>query len=130
MDFNDLIGIPFLDGGRDPKIGLDCWGAAREIYQRFGCELPDYRVSAMDTPAITGKMEQEQSKWEQVNYPLPIPCLVAIRLDDASWVNHVGVYVGEGKFIHAYLPTGVIVDRVNHWKSRIVGFYVPRCEND
>ena len=25
----DLIGIPFVQNGRDPRLGLDCWGLCR-----------------------------------------------------------------------------------------------------
>lgn len=37
-----LIGVPFLDGGRDPGEGLDCWGVVLEFYRRrFGVNVPD-----------------------------------------------------------------------------------------
>ena len=40
-------------------------------------------------------------------------------------VNHTGVYVGNGKFIHIRENVGVCVDRVNSpaWKKQIEGFY-------
>ena len=35
--YDDLIGVPFVDGGRD-KNGLDCWGLVKEAFRRQGCE--------------------------------------------------------------------------------------------
>ena len=33
MKYDDLIGAPFIDGGRDKETGLDCWGLAREMFR-------------------------------------------------------------------------------------------------
>ncbi|MEN6567206.1 MAG: NlpC/P60 family protein [Veillonellales bacterium] len=125
ITFDDLLGSPFADGGRGPSQ-YDCWGLCREVYRRYGVNIPDYPISAMDANRICKQMEQEQHKWVQIQQPYPVPCLVAICLDSASWVNHAGVYIGNGQFIHAYRKTGVVIDRIKKWRSSIVGFYVPR----
>ena len=41
LKYDDLIGIPYVDYGRDPHKGLDCWGLAMELYRRRGIQLPD-----------------------------------------------------------------------------------------
>ena len=125
MKLDDLIGLPFIDGGRGPKA-FDCWGLALEVYRRYGRELPDYRISAMDAAEIGNQMAIEAPAWVEVKQPLPVPCLVVIQLSCGSWANHVGVYIGDGKFIHAYSKTGVIIDRVKRWQSNIIGFYMLR----
>ena len=124
MEYDDLIGVPFKDGGRDTG-GLDCWGLVRECYKRRGMAVKDYAVSAMQMARIETTMKHEEYEWEK----LPSPkegCLVVIRLPGTPWANHAGVYIGDGKFIHAYAPSGVVVDRIKRWQSRIVGFYEPR----
>lgn len=126
-NFDDLLGRPFADGGRGPDT-YDCWGLVREVYRRYGASLPDYPVSAMDAVRIARQMEQEAGGWAEVKRPLPVPCLVVIRLACGSWVNHAGVYIGDGRFIHAYKTTGVIIDRIKRWRSMIVGFYVMKQE--
>jgi probable lipoprotein NlpC len=122
----DLLGTPFLDGGRNPGIGLDCWGLVREVYCRYGVNLPEYRISAMDAVKIGNQIAQDKPDWLEVYKPLPVPCLVVIRLACGSWANHVGVYIGSGQFIHAYKTTGVVIDRIKRWRSSIVGFYTPK----
>jgi cell wall-associated NlpC family hydrolase len=124
-NFDDLIGLPFADGGRGPNK-YDCWGLVREVYRRFGVNLPDYPISAWDTVKIGDKMAQEKRAWLEVKKPLPIPALVVIQMTCGSWANHVGVYIGENRFIHAYAKTGIVIDRIKNWQSSIAGFYVPR----
>ncbi|MCM0760660.1 C40 family peptidase [Sporomusa sphaeroides DSM 2875] len=121
--FEDLLGLPFVDGGRGPDK-YDCWGLACEVYRRHGIELPDYRISAYDTRKIGQQITNSLPDYIEVKYPLPVPCLMAIRVN-GSYASHVGVYVGNGQFIHAYQPTGVVIDRIKRWQSSIVGFYVP-----
>ena len=124
MNIDGLIGVPFVDGGREVKTGLDCWGLVMEVYRRQGIELPDYTISAMSAKDIAKAMADNEKSWKKLDAP-KTPCLVVIRLAHAGWANHAGVYLGEDKFIHAYIKTGVCIDRVRHWRSRVVGFYVP-----
>ena len=123
MKDNDLIGIPFVDGGRN-NSGLDCWGLAMEMYKRQGIALPDYPVSAMAVDSIANELAANEASWIKLDRP-EIGCLVVLRFACGNWANHVGVYIGDGKFIHAYIKTGVCIDRLSHWRSRIAGFYKP-----
>ena len=125
MEYKDLIGTPFIDGGRDKETGLDCWGLAREMFRRQGIEVPDYHISAMRTAQIAREMTAEEMDWERIA-EAEEGCLVLIRLDPDVWANHVGIYLGAGKFIHAYSVAGTCIDRLARWRSRIVGFYKPK----
>ena len=42
MMYADLIGVPFLNKGRDVKKGLDCYGLVKEVYKRHGINIPEY----------------------------------------------------------------------------------------
>lgn len=122
--YDDLIGIPFVDGGRDEK-GLDCWGLVRLAFARQGILVEDYDIAAVKAETIAEKMKEQEAHWQKLDAP-EIGCLVLLRLTPGCWANHVGIYVGNGKFIHAYLATGVCIDRLKHWQARIVGFYTPK----
>lgn len=126
MDFayDDLIGIPFVDGGRDPKSGLDCWGLVKEAFRRQGYAVSDYSISAVEAADIAGTMKKQEDDWIHLDEPR-VGGLVLLRLTPGLWANHVGIYIGNGRFLHAYLPTGVCIDRLRRWQSRIVGYYSP-----
>ena len=119
--YNDLIGVPFVDGGRD-MTGLDCWGLVRICFQRQDIEIKDYAISARDLAAISRKMAEECHEWQKIDTP-ETGCLVAIRTSSKTWVNHAGVCINAEEFIHAYAFTDVSVARIRRWKAHIVGFY-------
>lgn len=122
VNVNDLVGVPYLDGGRDPKEGLDCWGLVLEIYKRQKIDLPDYPISAFDTLKIARRMEKELVTYcKRLDKP-ETGCIIAIHLDGAKWTNHTGVYLGGGEFIHAY-KNAVVIDRLRHWGPLIEGYY-------
>ena len=115
----------FVDGGRGPH-DFDCYGLVMEVYRRYGISLPEQNISCMDTPKIVSEIEKQRPRWIRLSTPQR-PCVVAIRLQPGI-VSHVGVYIGNGQFIHAYRNAGgVCINRINEptWKRRIEGYYVP-----
>lgn len=126
--FDDLIGVPYLDGGRDPKKGLDCWGLVIEVFRRYGVPLPDYVVPALDSERINSIIEEERPLWKRHRWPrVPSPSVVVIRFNTVDFCNHTGVYLGDGRFLHTRQKIGVNVDRVESpaWERKIEGFYTP-----
>ena len=128
---NDLIGVPFIDGGRDKAVGLDCWGLATEVFRRYGMELPDYKVCCEDMAMINATIDTQRARWHRVEPPnLPVPCLVVIKFNTPIFCNHTGVYIGNDKFIHTRQKIGVNIDSVDSivWRKKIEGYYVPSKE--
>lgn len=123
---NDLIGKQFQSGGRGPDI-FDCWGLVREIYRRYGVELPDYSIAADACQRIEGQIEDEKTskRWVQIVEP-EIPCIVLLRCHP-DFVQHLGVYIGAEKFLHirAEKEKGVVVNRLDDplWRRRFKGFW-------
>lgn len=126
--YSDLIGVPFVDGGREKTSGFDCWGLVMEIYRRNGIELPDYKVACEDASRIHRTVVTQRFAWVRLEKELPDLCLVVLRFNTAVMCNHTGVYLGEGRFIHTRSKIGVNIDRIDSpaWRKRIEGFYVPR----
>ena len=79
-------GIPYLWGGTDPERGLDCSGFVQHVYRQFGIELP--RVSR-----------------DQARQGTEVPSIDQARPGDlvafGEPVDHIAIYVGDGKIIHA-----------------------------
>lgn len=122
--YDDLVGLPFRDGGRGPD-SYDCWGLVLELFRRRGIVLHDYCCSSESTAGVARLMGQGRAEWRRLEAPEP-GCLVAIRMLDVGWANHCGMCLGEGRFIHAYSEeTGVVIDRLRRWGPRIAGYYLP-----
>ncbi len=125
--FTDLIGVPFQNHGRDAEHGLDCYGLVKEVYRRYGHDIPEYDADYNDMERIdkliTGNTQGYP--WKPLSEPR-VPCLMAIRLGSPDGVvNHTAVYIGGGRFIHTRSRIGVNIDRISNpaWRRVIVGFY-------
>lgn len=82
-----LVGTPYRFGGSDDR-GFDCSGLAVYAYERVGIEIP--RTAA----------EQERSaRVVPLRHLLPGD-LLFFRIRSRH-IDHVGIYVGGGRFVHA-----------------------------
>lgn len=84
------LGVPYVWGGTDPKRGLDCSGLVQLVYKNFGIDLP--RVS-----------------YQQAREGRAVPSLAQARPGDllafgSPSVNHIAIYIGDGKMIEAPRP--------------------------
>ena len=84
-----FIGIPYRWGGSSPDKGFDCSGLAMAVYQYNGLNLP--RSSQAQFEAGTPVERRELDKGD----------LVFFATYGVKRVSHVGVYTGDGRFVHA-----------------------------
>ena len=127
IDLSDLLGVPFVDGGRDKQIGFDCWGLVLEVYRRFGIKLNDYKIGCMEASEINNEIDCNRAYWNKLDRSeIKAPCLVVIKFN-SHYCNHTGVYIGGGRFIHTRTKIGVNIDRIDSpaWRLNIEGFYTP-----
>ncbi len=82
-----LIGTPYKYGGDDPR-GFDCSGLVFYSFDRLGIEVPR---TAADQRRAASRIDVDA---------LSPGDLVFFR-NSARKVDHVGIYAGEGRFIHA-----------------------------
>ncbi len=84
-----FIGVPYRFGGENAKDGFDCSGLTMASYRLNGLKLP--RNSRMQWKA--GKPVDKKDAMEAD--------LVFFDTMGKGRVTHVGMYIGNGKFIHA-----------------------------
>tara|TARA_Y100000034_G_C6861959_1_gene392425 strand:- start:1015 stop:1410 length:396 start_codon:yes stop_codon:yes gene_type:complete len=118
------VGIPFVELGRERSPGVDCWGLVRLVYlEQYEIELPSYSYENCDNRTANARIfsAEKESKWR----PVLAMTGSVVLFNVASRVCHAGVVVGDGKFIHAEVGTGVIMERLQsaQWRNRIEGFY-------
>lgn len=127
--FNDLIGLPFKSSGTGlsgPNPGgFDCYGLAREVFGRYGIELPETNISVLVCAQASQQEIEAQKKkyWKRIDR-LRVPCAVEIFSSNPGFANHIATYIGKGRIIHITLKTKVVVQRLSTiQKQKIEGFY-------
>lgn len=84
-----FIGIPYRWGGTDQAKGFDCSGLTMVCYRLNGLNLP--RVSRNQFKAGRWVAKNKLNKGD----------LVFFATNGGKRVSHVGMYIGNGRFIHA-----------------------------
>ncbi len=83
-----FIGVPYLWGG-NTQGGLDCSGFSLAVYRLNGLSLPRSSREQFETGFPVDRKDLRQGD------------LVFFNTAKKGTVSHVGVYIGDGQFIHA-----------------------------
>lgn len=127
MNFDDLVGIPYRDKGRD-RAGCDCWGLVRLAFlERRAIELPAYLESyrtAADRREVAGLIAGERVAWLPVGEGDELP-FDAVLMRHGRFARHVGLVVGAGRLLHVEEGRSSAIEsyRSGAIAPRIVGFY-------
>lgn len=122
ITFRDLIGIPF------EYEKMDCEILVKEVFNRYGVRVSD---DCMARQAITcynfknnaQAIEECLKDWIEIDKPKE-PCLIAMSLGVPGFMHHIGVYIGEGRFIHTSSMRGAVtIERVDNPLYRNKKFY-------
>lgn len=106
-----LVGTPYRRGGNTPDTGFDCSGLIAYVYKSHAGILSPRTVATL-------------AQW---GTPVEAD---AVRTGDlvvfgpAQAATHAGIYVGEGRFVHAPSTGGTV--RLDHLKSAYWGKQVAR----
>ncbi len=107
-----LLGVPYRRGGTSESTGFDCSGFVRHLYEKSLGQLLPRR--AVDQARATEVIEREDLK------PGDLVFFNTMR----RAFSHVGIYVGDGKFIHsprAGKAVNVEDMRSAYWQKRFNG---------
>jgi hypothetical protein len=86
---DSFIGVPYRWGGESAEEGFDCSGFTMTVYQLNGLELPRSSRAQWNSGISVGRSDLEKGN------------LVFFRTSGGSRISHVGIYDGNGQFIHA-----------------------------
>ena len=107
-----LIGVPYRNGGTSPDSGFDCSGLVWYVYrQAAGLALPRSAV------------EMERAGWPVEQNEIQPGDLVFYNTLGRAF-SHVGIYVGERRFVHAPSSGGkveIVSMQNTYWARRFSG---------
>jgi cell wall-associated NlpC family hydrolase len=107
-----FMGVPYKWGGNDAQTGLDCSGFVQAVYQQItGVVLP--RTSERQAAATQAIGPHELAPGD----------LVFFNTMQQPY-SHVGIYIGEGRFVHApRTGSRIKLERLSapYWSARFEG---------
>lgn len=110
----NFLGVRYRRGGNSAEEGFDCSGFTRHIFEKsLGLVLPRRADEQANAPGLVTIRREELKPGDLVFFN-------TLR----RTFSHVGIYVGEGKFIHAPRSgTSVRVEdmRFAYWAKRFTG---------
>ncbi|MFT7331637.1 MAG: cell wall-associated NlpC family hydrolase [Roseivirga sp.] len=106
IEYQKYKGIPFKYGGTT-KRGFDCSGFVNAVY---------FNAFNIDLPRTTTLMSKQGEKKSKSN--LKPGDLVFFR--PSRKYMHMGIYVGDGQFMHSSTSKGIIKSKLNnlYWKNK------------
>ena len=94
------LGVPYVWGGASPS-GFDCSGLVMYVYAQVGVSLPHYTVAQWDYPNSVSVPRDQLEPGDLVFF---------------DGLGHVGIYIGNGEFIHApHTGANVEIDSLDGW---------------
>ena len=107
-----LVGTPYRYGGNTPDSGFDCSGLVNYVYRD---------VLDLSLP----RTSRDLAAWKGPRIaPERLATADLVFFGSGSNVSHVGIYVGEGRFVHAPSTGGTV--RLDHldgsyWRDHYTG---------
>lgn len=96
-----FLGSRYVSGGTSPN-GFDCSGFTQYVYSHFG-----YSIARVASGQASNGTEVSRSD-------LKLGDILIFQDYGRTSIGHVGIYIGDGNFIHAANPSrGVVIDNLN-----------------
>ena len=107
-----LVGTPYRYGGNSPEGGFDCSGLVTYVFR----DMLDLRL-----PRTSRELAKVQGPRLE---PRKLAPADLVFFGSRGQVSHVGIYVGEGRFVHAPSSGGTVrLDRLDgpYWRDHYSG---------
>ncbi|WP_290663192.1 C40 family peptidase [Aquabacterium sp.] len=110
----NFLGVPYKRGGQSSDSGFDCSGFTRHVFENsVGLILPRRASEQANSPDLVSVKQAELKPGDLVFFN-------TLR----HTFSHVGIYIGDNKFIHSPRAGGEVrVEdmRLSYWQKRFDG---------
>jgi len=110
----NFLGVPYRRGGSSVETGFDCSGFTRHVFENsVGLILPRRAIEQANSPSLVPVQQAELKPGDLVFFN-------TLR----RTFSHVGIYIGDNKFIHSPRAGGQVrVEdmRQAYWQQRFDG---------
>ena len=97
-----FVGNPYVYGGTSLTKGADCSGFTLSIFKKYGVKL-------------SHKASVQAKEGKKISYSEIQPGDLVFYADSSGTINHVAIYIGGGKVVHASSPTsGIKISKYNY----------------
>ncbi|MDO9005126.1 MAG: C40 family peptidase, partial [Aquabacterium sp.] len=107
----NFLGVPYKRGGQSSESGFDCSGFTRHVFENsVGLILPRRASEQANSPDLVSVKQAELKPGDLVFFN-------TLR----HTFSHVGIYIGDNKFIHSPRAGGEVrVEdmRLSYWQKR------------
>lgn len=110
-----LVGVPYRYGGNTPESGFDCSGLIGHVYRSRAGIVPPRTVAQLQGWGAVVPAEQLRSG-------------DLVLFAQKSAPTHAGIYVGQGRFVHAPSSGGEVrLESLSarHWAAQKISFRRP-----
>ena len=94
------IGTRYRHGGETPQRGFDCSGLIQYVMARFSMVLPR---TAKAQAKVGVPVERDTALLRPGD-------LLTFASSDKASITHIGIYVGDGRFVHASSVAGRVIE--------------------
>ncbi len=104
-----FIGTPYRSAGSSPS-GFDCSGFTTYVYKQFNINLP--------------RISRDQYKFGEAVCASEAKPGDLVAFASNGRIHHVGIYMGNGEFIHSSSKEGIVISKTNdaYWGPRVAGY--------
>ncbi|QHE53908.1 C40 family peptidase [Pontibacillus sp. HMF3514] len=102
------MGTPYVWGGDYPSQGFDCSGFLKYVFGKHDVEIPRTVATIYQEGTFVSKPERGDLVFFETYKP---------------GASHAGIYLGDGKFVHASSSKGVTISSMSnvYWEPRYLG---------
>lgn len=104
------LGVPYVWGG-ESMSGFDCSGLVQYVYQQNGISIPRTCTTQYKVGVYVNQADLQPGD------------LVFFQNTYTTGISHVGIYIGNGEFIHASSSNGVMISKLSnsYWTAHYYG---------